>query len=71
MYDLQRSGKWDCLGHKKLNDAARKGDISVESHVVSLLFPAIMLGPLLGLSIAMQMTLRHALLTDKRLRFCA
>ena len=71
MHDLQRSGKWDCLGHKKLNDAARKGYISVESHVVSLLFLSLMLGPLLGLSIAMQMTLRHALLTDKRLRFGA
>lgn len=71
MYDLQRSGKWYCCGHGKLNDAARKGCVSVESHVVSLLFLSLMLGPLLGLSIAMQMTLRHALLTDKRLRFCA
>ena len=71
MYDFERSGKWDCLGHGKLNDAARKGSVSVESHVVSLLFPGIMLGPLRGLSIAMQMTLRHASLTDKRLRFCA
>ena len=71
MHDLQRSGKWRCLGHGKLNDAARKGTFSVESHVVSLLFPAFMLGPLRGLSIAMQMTLRHALLIDKRLRFGA
>jgi len=44
---------------------------SGESHDVSLLYPAHMLGLLPSLSIAIQMTLRHASFTDKGLRFGA
>jgi hypothetical protein len=49
----------------------RKGVFSGESHDVYLLYPALMLGALPSLSIEMQMTLRHASLTDKDLRFGA
>jgi hypothetical protein len=51
--------------------ALQKVSFYGESHVICLLNPAAMLGAQPHLSIAVQMTLRHALLADKRLPFAS